>query len=234
MILSILSVDGDIKNFHKLKLVWEKRSIIFSRADSMQNALARLENENFFFIGINGDSIDFWLQLKILREAAQCPIFILTSHVTVHELIQAYELGADMYWFWRDEETCAQVGMSLAQRFHDRGKQNRKPPKIITHGEITIIPSYRMVLGNDKEILLAESEFDILHYLMINRGQVLSYRQISRHVWKEEYDENSPDIIWSVVKRMRKKLRETMLKYEYIENVRGIGYRFPIILDKNT
>jgi DNA-binding response OmpR family regulator len=64
----------------------------------------------------------------------------------------------------------------------------------------------------------------MLHYLMINRGSVLSHKQIYRKVFDGEYDESTSDVIYSTLKRLRKKIKEVSA-VEYIETVKDVGYR---------
>ena len=72
-------------------------------------------------------------------------------------------------------------------------------------------------------------EFDILHFLMENRGHVLSSEQIYNHIWKDERAESIEEAVKSAVKRIRKKIggHDT----DFIENVWGVGYRLPEVFD---
>ncbi|MDR1912944.1 MAG: helix-turn-helix domain-containing protein [Clostridiales bacterium] len=60
----------------------------------------------------------------------------------------------------------------------------------------------------------------------------LSYKKIYRRVWGDEYDEVSSNAIWDYILKLRKKIKEVAGDYEYIENVREVGYKFTAPHDK--
>jgi DNA-binding response OmpR family regulator len=63
----------------------------------------------------------------------------------------------------------------------------------------------------------------ILHYLMLNRGSVLTHGQICQNVYAD-YKDISTDSLYSVIKRLRKKMLD-ITQSDYIETVRDVGYR---------
>lgn len=233
MELSVLAIDKDNIKYEFVKSEWEKTGFPFERAYSMREAIEKLKKESFYLIGINADSIDYKPHLKVLRDIAQCPIMILTSDFSTKELVEAHENGADMFSPWReDTQFCVRLGLAIAQRFYERGKAG--PPKIISAGSLVLIPPYHRALYEDSEIVLTKTEFDLLYYLMVNRGRVLSHKQIYRYVWHGEYDETAPDVLWTAIKRIRDKIRRVTQEHEYIENIRGVGYRFPAEFDEQV
>ena len=64
----------------------------------------------------------------------------------------------------------------------------------------------------------------IFQYLVINRGNTMSHRQIYNQISDIAYDEMSPDILYSAMKRLRKKIWDAA-RVDYIETVRDVGYR---------
>ena len=77
----------------------------------------------------------------------------------------------------------------------------------------------------DIKVSLTKVEFDILHLLMQNRGNIVTYEQILSQVWGYEYAETSCEILWTAVRRLRSKLEVAPDCPEYIENERNVGYR---------
>ena len=92
--------------------------------------------------------------------------------------------------------------------------------------DLIIDPSYRKVLLKGKELELTRREFDLLYYLANRSGQVLSREQIYNAVWKNEADYNVDESVKSCIKTLRKKLISH--NWDYIQNVRGVGYRFSV------
>lgn len=90
--------------------------------------------------------------------------------------------------------------------------------------KLKINPNSRRVTFDDMEIHLTKTEFDILYCFATHYDQVLSYEQILAYVWG--YGEAIGDeVVKAHLRRLRQKLAVT--GREYINNVRGKGYRFP-------
>ena len=96
---------------------------------------------------------------------------------------------------------------------------------------ILIFPNFEMnlyrreVRQNQKSIRLTDLEFRILHYLACQPGRVFTYQQIYEGVWGEEYAHEKGTIM-SHIRHIRQKLESDEGYFDYIENIRGVGYRF--------
>lgn len=80
----------------------------------------------------------------------------------------------------------------------------------------------REVRQNQKVIKLTDLEFRILHYLASQPGRVFTYQQIYEGVWGEEYAHEKG----TIMSHIRQKLESDEDSFDYIENIRGVGYRF--------
>ncbi len=94
------------------------------------------------------------------------------------------------------------------------------------NADMNIYPEYRKVIINNIEIDLRKKEFDILYYLAINKGRVLTFPQIISNVWGEEYCKNDHYLLWNQIKNLRKKIVDVSDKCEYIKCIKGVGYKF--------
>lgn len=83
----------------------------------------------------------------------------------------------------------------------------------------------RKVYENKREILLTKIEFDILVYLATYPNRVFTYQQIYESVWGEPYY-NEKGNIMTHIRHLREKIEPDPSHPQYIENVRGVGYRF--------
>ena len=89
----------------------------------------------------------------------------------------------------------------------------------LSYRELTLDPvEYRAVLGG-KELVLTQKEFDLLKVFLTNLGRVFTRQNLLDQVWGIDYfgDER---IVDTHIKNLRKKLNR-----DYIETVRGVGYR---------
>lgn len=91
-------------------------------------------------------------------------------------------------------------------------------------GELLIIPEQHRVLRRGKEVNLTNIEFRILYMLAIHQGITLSKEKIYNYVWNGEYLQDDSNIT-SHVRRLRKKIENDPSQPEYIQTVRGVGYK---------
>ena len=143
------------------------------------------------------------------------PIIFLTAKDTVEETIEGLKAGANDYIkkpFSFDE---------LVERIKIHFR-NQNEDEILTLGTIKIdIPQHR-VLVNEIEVALTQREFELLTYLVKNKGKVCTRTQIIEDVWDIhfEYDTGVIDVFMNAI---RKKLN-LKIEQDYIKTVRGVGY----------
>jgi DNA-binding response OmpR family regulator len=143
------------------------------------------------------------------------PIIFLTAKDTVQETIEGLKAGANDYIkkpFSFDE---------LVERIKIHFR-NQNEDEILTLGTIKIdIPQHR-VLENEIEVALTQREFELLTYLVKNKGKVCTRTQIIEDVWDIhfEYDTGVIDVFMNAI---RKKLN-LKIEQDYIKTVRGVGY----------
>ena len=143
------------------------------------------------------------------------PIIFLTAKDTVQETIEGLKAGANDYIkkpFSFDE---------LVERIKIHFR-NQNEDEVLTLGTIKIdIPQHR-VLVNEIEVALTQREFELLTYLVKNKGKVCTRTQIIEDVWDIhfEYDTGVIDVFMNAI---RKKLN-LKIEQDYIKTVRGVGY----------
>lgn len=143
------------------------------------------------------------------------PIIFLTAKDTVQETIEGLKAGANDYIkkpFSFDE---------LVERIKIHFR-NQKENEILTLGTIEIDTVKHQVLVNKIEVALTQREFELLSYLVKNKGKVCTRTQIIEDVWDIhfEYDTGVIDVF---INAIRKKLN-LKIEEDYIKTVRGVGY----------
>ncbi len=143
------------------------------------------------------------------------PILFLTAKDTVQETIEGLKAGANDYIkkpFSFDE---------LVERIkiHFRTKAEEDS---LTLKNIKIIKSKHQVLNDNKEVPLTQREYELLLYLVKNKGKVCTRNQIIEEVWDIhfEYDTGVIDVFMNAI---RKKLNLSK-EDECIKTIRGVGY----------
>ena len=153
---------------------------------------------------------------KAIRKAnIQTPILFLTARDTVQETIEGLKAGANDYIkkpFSFDE---------LIERIKIHFR-NTASNDILVLGNISIDPSKHQVLLGDQEVNLTQREYELLVYLIKNKGKVCTRNQIIEDVWDIhfEYDTGVIDVFMNAI---RKKLNLTK-DQELIKTIRGVGY----------
>lgn len=143
------------------------------------------------------------------------PIIFLTAKDTVQETIEGLKAGANDYIkkpFSFDE---------LVERIKIHFR-NQNEDEILTLGTIQIDTAQRRVLVNELEVALTQREFELLTYLVKNKGKVCTRTQIIEDVWDIhfEYDTGVIDVFMNAI---RKKLN-LKIEQDYIKTIRGVGY----------
>ncbi|WP_264537628.1 response regulator transcription factor [Flavobacterium sp. N1736] len=143
------------------------------------------------------------------------PIIFLTAKDTVQETIEGLKAGANDYIKkpFSFEELAERI------KIHFR---KQKGTETLTLGSIKIDLSKYIVLKNDEEVSLTHREFELLTYLIRNKGKVCSRNDILRDVWEInfEYDTGVIDVFMNAI---RKKLN-LKIEEDYIKTIRGVGY----------
>lgn len=146
---------------------------------------------------------------------SKTPILFLTAKDTVQETIEGLKADANDYIkkpFNFDE---------LVERIKIHFR-NQKEDEILTLGTIEIDIAQHQVLVNKNEVALTQREFELLTYLVRNKGKVCTRTQIIEDVWDIhfEYDTGVIDVFMNGI---RKKLN-LKIEQDYIKTVRGVGY----------
>jgi DNA-binding response OmpR family regulator len=158
--------------------------------------------------------------LKGLRQAGRnVPVILLTARNELDDRITGLNLGADDYLAkpFYVEELVARIHAVVRRSEGER--QN-----ILAVGSLRLDRITREVTSNGQRVELTGREFNLLEYLMRSPGRVLTRTQILEHVWGYDFNP-STNVVDVAIQRLRKKL-EPVAAAQWIESVRGVGYRF--------
>lgn len=153
---------------------------------------------------------------KAIRQTdSKTPILFLTAKDTIQETIEGLKAGANDYIKkpFSFEELLLRIKIHL--------KEENKSD-VYTLGNIKINTTTFQVSVDEKEISFTQREYELLLYLIKNKGKVCSRTQIIEDVWDIhfEYDTGVIDVFMNAI---RKKLNLTKDE-ELIKTIRGVGY----------
>jgi two-component system alkaline phosphatase synthesis response regulator PhoP len=222
---TILVVDDeeDILELIRYNLAREGYQVIC--AISGEKALEKAKNENLDLIvldlmlpGIDG--LEVARRLKQQEKTSHIPIIMLTAKGEEADIVAGLELGADDYVTKPFSPRILMARVKAVLRRQMAEEEN--PEEIIHIHQLTIDPRRRHVLAGSQSIDLTFSGFQILYFLARRPGWVFTRSQIVDAVRGDDYPVTDRSVDVQIV-GLRKKL-DTFA--DYIETVRGVGYRF--------
>jgi two-component system response regulator RegX3 len=166
----------------------------------------------------DGDGRDL---CREIRKTSDVPIVMLTARGEEMDKVVSLELGADDYVVkpFSARELVARIRAILRR---GQGPQRKGAIEI---GDIHLDPGARRVTKAGEVVELTPREFDLLHLLMQNAGQVVRREDIMDEVWDPHWF--GPTKTLDVhVSWLRKKIEDDPAAPHYITTVRGVGFRF--------
>lgn len=159
-----------------------------------------------------------------LRSHSSTPVIMLTARGEEIDRVLGLEVGADDYLAkpFSFRELLARIRATLRRVELDRQLQGAQA---VTLRRLTLDPTARRVFRDDQELQLSAREFDLLALLMKNAGRALSREELLSKVWGEEWI-GDPRTLDVHVRWIRMKIEEDPASPEYLQTVRGYGYRF--------
>lgn len=221
----LIEDEHDIQDLLKFHL--ERENLVVETADTGEDALQFLKSRPVSLIlldlmlpGIDG--LEVCRRLKAQTETADIPILMLTAKDSEADIVTGLEMGATDYVCkpFSPRVLIARIHAILRRPVVVPSSDEAGPA--IAHGPLTVDPGRHKVEIKGKEIPLTFTEFRILHLLAESPGRAFSRQQIVDQVRGESYAVTERIVDVQMVS-LRKKLGALG---DWIETVRGVGYRF--------
>ncbi|QWU46163.1 MULTISPECIES: response regulator transcription factor [Bacillus] len=165
--------------------------------------------------------IDGWSVCRRIRKESAVPIIMLTARSDEDDTLLGFELGADEYV---TKPFSPKVLVARAKTLLKRadGAVGVTEENTMSLAGIEVNRLSRTVLVDGEEIILTHKEFELLVYLMENKGIVLSRQHLLDQLWGYDYygDDRTVD---THIKKLRNKLGD---KAKHIGTVIRVGYKF--------
>jgi DNA-binding response OmpR family regulator len=185
---------------------------------------ARQSKPDLILLDLMIPEIDGLDVCRELRKSGDVPIIMITARGEEVDRVVGLELGADDYVTkpFSVRELMARIKAVLRR---SQGETQSEPAGIL-RGPAGLIVDVegRSVTLAESPLTLTRLEFDLLCYLVKNPGRVLTRERLLECAWGYAYigDTRAVD---SAIKRLRAKLRAASPEADFIEAVRGVGYR---------
>lgn len=216
----VIEDDKNIKDFLKTSLTAEAFAVDTAEDGEEGSRLARVNDYDLIVLdNMLPKKNGLEVCKEIRSEGKTVPILMLSVRSESETKVELLNAGADDYLIkpFKLEELIARIRALL-----------RRPGQIeneILHVDGIVLDTKKQIVTREgKEVYLTRKEFALLHYLMKNKGTVLSRGMILEHVWDMNADPFS-NTIESHIRSLRRKLSlgEESTK-EFIQTVPGRGY----------
>jgi two-component system phosphate regulon response regulator PhoB len=220
----IIEDEEDIRELVRYNLTRERYEILESETGEAGLKLAAQHRPDLILLDLmlpGKDGMAICRELKRSDDTANIPVVMMTARGEESDVVAGLEVGADDYVVkpFSPKVLVARVKAILRRKSADEMPGAEDVLKIY---DLTIHPGRHEVTVKGKPVSLTASEFAVLHFLARRPGWVFTRYQIVDAVHGEDYPVTERSVDVQIV-GLRKKLTTAG---EYIETVRGIGYRF--------
>jgi two-component system KDP operon response regulator KdpE len=159
-----------------------------------------------------------------LRTWTEVPIIVLSVRTDDADKVAALESGADDYLTkpFSSRELAARVRVAL--RHATRASGSAGGADRFEAGTLVIEFQRRRVTVDGREVHLTPTEYELLKYLAVHAGKVVTHRNLLQAVWGPEY-ETEDHYLHVFVGQLRRKLEPVPSRPRYLVTEPGIGYR---------
>jgi DNA-binding response OmpR family regulator len=223
----ILAIDDEINSLGLLsiKLKQDGFDVITASCGLEGMRMAYQHHPDLILLDIGMPGMDGYEVCRFLRSQTDAVIIFVSAWDQHGDVIQGLQVGGDDYLTkpYHYAELLARVNACL------RRKTEYLSPRIqMAQGETIFFadPARRLVLvDGGRAVRLTPKEFDLLQYLVKNRGKVLGKEAILANVWGREYC-GEPHLVKQFIYRLRCKLEQDPSNPIIILTIRGSGYLF--------
>ncbi len=214
----IIEDEKQIARFMELELLHEGYEVDLE--EDGHSGLDRLENEEFDLVlldimlpGIDGVEV-----CSRMRKFSDIPVVMVTARDGISDKVKGLDIGADDYITkpFAIEELLARI-RALLRRSDDKEDSH------IYRADNLILDSSKYQVKRAGELIeLTKKEYDLLQYLLKNKGVVVSREQLLNGVWGYDYT-GETNIVDVYIRYLRSKIDDPY-KNKLIHTVRGVGY----------
>lgn len=220
--MTLLIVDDEprIRELIRKYAVFEGYDVV--EAGNGMEAIELCRNRTFDLIimDVMMPELDGFSACREIRKTSQVPVLMLSARGEEYDRIHGFELGVDDYVVkpFSPRELIMRVGAILKRS----GAAINNAHDTVTFGDMEVDFTARRVTIGGVETDLSPKEYDLLFYMVRNRGIALTREKLISEVWGYDFfgDDRTLD---THIKLLRKSLGPHAVR---ITTLRGVGYRF--------
>ena len=220
---TVLIVDDEPQIRRVLLTILTSQGYSVIEAKTGDEALERIRTErpDLILLDVNMPGRSGIETCREIREAGDIPVIILTVRNAERDKVQALDAGANDYVVkpFGAEELLARVRATLR-----RSAPTSSLPSFFSD-DLNIDFEKRAVALKGRTVRLTPKEFELLHYLVANRGKPLPHRRLLQAVWGPDYGQET-EYLRVFINQLRKKIEPDPKNPRYIHTEPWVGYRF--------
>lgn len=218
----ILVVEDNLELAELLRDFLQKDGFNVAIVTNGEDAVSFIEKEivQLVVLDIMLPGIDGFAVCQLVREKHNTPIIIVSARVDKEDKLNGLMLGADDYIEKPYDIDILRAKINAIYRRNYVTKSN-----ILSSGDLVIEKEAHKVSIGKKEISLNVKEFELLVFLVENKGKVLGKELIFDKIWGVD-SFSEPSTLTVHIKWLRQKIEENPKKPQKIITVWGIGYKF--------
>ena len=182
--------------------------------------MCRKKHYDLIIMDVMMPELDGFSAVREIRKTDNVPVIMLSARGEEYDRIHGFELGIDDYVV--KPFSPKELMMRVAAVLKRGGSADRPGDEIVTLGDLTVDFTARRVSVKGEELDLSPKEYDLLFYMVRNRGIALTREKLISEVWGYDFfgDDRTLD---THIKLLRKQLGPCA---DRITTLRGVGYRF--------
>lgn len=211
----VVEDDTDIQDILKNYLTDAGYDVIL--ASDGATGIAKFNEEvSLILLDIMLPKIDGYMVCEVIRQKSQVPIIMLTALSDEENQLKGFEQQIDDYI---TKPFSPKILLCKVAAILRRSSSNTSKKNVISYKDLSMDIEGFHLYHKGEEILMTQKEFALLHLMLDNQGKVFTRQMLLDRLWKDDvYVEDR--IVDSHIKNIRKKLDA-----DYIETIRGVGYR---------
>jgi len=166
--------------------------------------------------------LDGYEALRMMRAITSVPVVVVTARDDEAEIIRVLDAGADDYVV--KPFGAGQIDARIRAVLRRAGGADPGTAGPLEVGGLWLDPDAHEANLDGVRLDLSRREFDLLHYLALHAGQVVTRRDLLTHVWRMPYG-GADKTVDVHVSWLRRKLGETAQHPRYLHTVRGVGIK---------
>jgi DNA-binding response OmpR family regulator len=206
-----------------IRTLTERGHAVTSTASAMTALQQVLESPpDLILLDLGLPDLGGYEALRMMRAVSSVPVVVITARDDEAEIVRVLDAGADDYVVKPFGAGQIEARIRAVLRRVRDGDENAAGPLEV--GGLRLDPEGYEATLDATPLDLSRREFDLLHYLALHAGQVVTRRDLLTHVWRMPYG-GADKTVDVHVSWLRRKLGETAQQPRYLQTVRGVGIK---------